>query len=99
MSDSVTYAKLRDGSWGVRVTGSVREGQVVTVRKRDGSTKSETIAKVVWSSNGVSLCSIVARQPQGRSRRGGGCHTDGNCSSVCNPKTCPCGNGTWFSCC
>ena len=28
------------------------------------------------------------------------CHTDGNCSSVCSPQTCPCGDGGgWFRCC
>lgn len=32
-----------------------------------------------------------------RSERG--CHTDGNCSSVCRPATCPCGDGGWFRCC
>jgi hypothetical protein len=34
-----------------------------------------------------------------RSYYGGGCHTDGNCSSMCNPSSCPCGDGGWFRCC
>lgn len=56
-----TYTKLKSGDWGVRVEGAkVTAGQVVSVRKKSGEVKSETIAKVVWSGNGVSLCAIDA---------------------------------------
>lgn len=56
-----TYTQLRSGDWGVRVQGAVKPGAVVTVRKRDGSTKSETVQSVVWSGGGVTLCSISRR--------------------------------------
>jgi hypothetical protein len=76
---TATYTKLRSGDWGIRVAGTVSTGEKITVRKRDGSTKEERIAKVVWSGNGVSLCTIgAARQSSGRygryssyGRRGG----------------------------
>ena len=78
-----TYAKLRDGSWGVRVTGPAAAGQSVTVRKKDGTSKVERIAAVVWEGDGVTLCSIEARE-----RRGGCACTDGG--SCCRPR-CQCG--------
>ncbi len=53
-----TYSKLRDGSWGVRVEGTVSEGASVTVTKKSGESKSETIRRVLWSGGGISLCAI-----------------------------------------
>lgn len=59
-----TYTKLKSGAWGVRVNSeSVRKGQSITVAKKDGSTKTETIAAVVWHGNGISLCAIAQREP------------------------------------
>lgn len=62
---SATYTKLQDGSWGVRVPGSVQvvAGMRVTVAKKDGTTKPEIISRVVWSGKGrdgaaVHLCAI-----------------------------------------
>lgn len=63
-----SYAKLRDGSWGIRVQGAAAPGETITVTKRSGETKQETVARVLWSGNGVSLCSI---ERDGGSRRGG----------------------------
>jgi hypothetical protein len=64
-----TYTKLRDGSWGVRSTEEVRPGQVVTVIKKSGDTKVETIKTIIWSGNGVWICSIVPKPArQGCSR-------------------------------
>ncbi len=56
-----TYSKLRNGSWGVRVEGSVSPGQSVTVTTKAGKTKTETVGKVIWQGSGVSLCSIEER--------------------------------------
>lgn len=60
-----TYTKLRDGSWGVRLEGGpLPAGSTVTVTKRDGGQKQETIKAVVWSGKDkhtgaeVSVCSI-----------------------------------------
>lgn len=66
---SATYTKLRDGSWGVRVQGPVKAGETITVTKKGGETKRETVAAVLWTGDGVSLCSVTptakpAYQPQ-----------------------------------
>lgn len=55
----ITYTKLKDGTWGVRVSGeTVAAGQTITVNKKDGTTKQETIKTIVWSGDGVQLCSV-----------------------------------------
>lgn len=65
MSTSATYTQLRDGSWGIRVQGEAKVNQSVVVAKKDGTTKMETVAKVLWtgrdSKSGatVSLCAIT----------------------------------------
>jgi hypothetical protein len=98
-----SYTKLRSGSWGVRVVGTAPEqGSSISVRTKAGVVKTERISAIVWSGDGVALCAIEERSQRSYSRRsggGGGCHTDGNCSSVCNPSNCPCGDGSWFRCC
>lgn len=66
-----TYTKLKSGNWGIRATRSVSEGDRVTVTKRDGTTKFETIAKIVWT-DGTSawLCAIApSPAPVPRPRR------------------------------
>ena len=55
-----TYAKLQSGEWGVRTTGlKVSPGLVLTVEKRDGTRKQETVARVVWSQGDAAICAIV----------------------------------------
>ena len=41
-----TYTKLQSGDWGVLCDSRPNIGDVVTVTKRDGTTKTETIAQV-----------------------------------------------------
>lgn len=53
-----TYSKLKSGDWGVRVEGLVRPGAAISVAKKDGATKTETIANVLWTGGGISLCAI-----------------------------------------
>lgn len=66
-----TYTKLKNGDWGVRVTGvKPREGDRITVTKKDGSTKTEVVERVVWSGDGVHLCPI-SRGDGDRPSRGG----------------------------
>ncbi len=56
---TATYTKLKDGSWGVRVTGTPsHEGRVITVTKKDGSAKQEALGPRVWEGNGVQLLRI-----------------------------------------
>lgn len=45
---SATYSKLRDGSWGLRITGRVTPGEQVTVTKRSGETRTETVRHIIW---------------------------------------------------
>jgi len=74
-----TYTKLKSGDWGIRIEGGKPEsGSSITVSKRDGSSKIESIDKVLWSDGKVSLCSIAKQvQPEavraysGGQRRGG----------------------------
>ena len=63
-----TYSKLRDGTWAVRVAGDrPAAGDVVTITKRSGETKVETIASVLSTDGAAHLCAIVARTRPGRS--------------------------------
>jgi hypothetical protein len=63
---NATYTKLRDGSWGIRVTGTAKAGDVVTVTKRSGEAVNATVGRVVWTGNGVSLCEVAAAPKRGR---------------------------------
>ena len=51
-----TPAKLRDGSWGARVQGTVTAGQTVTIQTKAGKTWDAAVSGVVWSDGKVSLC-------------------------------------------
>lgn len=65
-----TYTKLRDGSWGLRAQGSLTAGQAVSVRKKDGSAKTETVGRILWTGDGITLATIAGgdSRPAGRSR-------------------------------
>lgn len=95
-----TPIKLRDGTWGARVKATVKIGEEIEVRTAAGKTWRARVTRVVWRGADVVLAATESLDPAPRPRRrAGGCHTDGNCSSVCDPKTCPCGDGSWFRCC
>jgi hypothetical protein len=58
---AATFAKLRDGTWGLR--GPVAEvvpGATVRVTRRDGSAKSEVVGTIVWRNDEVALATIAA---------------------------------------
>lgn len=80
---TATYAKLRDGSWGIRVQGIVASGAVVDVRKKSGETKREIVAAVLWTGQGVSLCSIAGSSAP-RRERNDGLHYERGCGLVCD---------------
>jgi len=99
------YRKTKKGDWVVfGPTSEVKPGRV-TVTKKNGSTKTEVVDTVgkSFDVNGVPHCyGYIQEKPQRSYSRYGGssrCHTDGNCSSMCNPNSCPCGTGGWFRCC
>lgn len=57
---AATYSKLRDGSWGVRVTGTrPAEGAEIEVTKKDGTTNKAKVGKVLFSGDGFHLCSVA----------------------------------------
>lgn len=59
----VTYTKLKSGAWGIRVSdGTVVKGQTVTVQKKSGDTRRETVTKVLWTDSQVTLCAIEQRR-------------------------------------
>lgn len=56
---ATTFTKLKNGSWGLRVQGTeVSPGSRVTVTRKDGAQVVKTIGQVLWTGEGVSLCSI-----------------------------------------
>lgn len=95
---TASYAKLKSGDWGIRVTGgNVSTGSTVTVTKKDGTTKTETVTQVVWSGNGVTLCAVApSRQParSGGYRPQAGRRTGCACGSYENEVN----EGDCFSC-
>lgn len=62
-STSATFAKLRDGSWGLRVVGPVSAGDTVTVKKKDGSSQQKKVRSVVKEFNDATLVSFYGMQP------------------------------------
>lgn len=65
---TTTYTKLRDESWGIRAEGTLTAGQRVQVRKKSGEVKTETIGRIVWSGNGVTLATIASGSGDARDR-------------------------------
>jgi hypothetical protein len=58
----ITYAKLKNGEWGIKSAIPLKD-DYVTVTKKSGETKLEHISGKVWSGNGVHLYAIFQRQP------------------------------------
>ena len=69
-TSTATYTHLRDGSWGIRVPGTARENQSIVVAKKSGDTKTEVVARVLWTgrdsktSQTISLCAIAGGSGQ-----------------------------------
>ena len=84
---STTYTKLRDGSWGVRGTGLVA-GARTSVIKRDGSSKTETVGRVLWTGpDGVSIATVEqqAKDSGAASTRSRSSRSGGRCRSCGGP--------------
>ncbi|GAA2183342.1 hypothetical protein GCM10009785_26570 [Brooklawnia cerclae] len=81
---TITWTKLRSGSWGIKGHGLV-SGETVTVTKRSGETKSATVGKVLWTSDdGVSIATVASstasRTSHSASQHGGTCDECGRYS-------------------
>ena len=104
---NATPTKLRSGAWGARVAGAVKADDTITITTRAGKTWPARVTTVVWTDGAVSVVATESldggpRLPaRSRAYSGGSgrCHTDGECSSMCSPSSCPCGDGSWFRCC
>jgi hypothetical protein len=89
---SATYTKLRDGSWGLRIVGSATPGSQISVAKKSGERKMETVGRVVFAGNGVTLATILSAPSNNYApRKTYGSHRPGRCRECGAP-----GNG---SCC
>ncbi len=80
-----SYTKLGDGSWGVRVPGTIAVGATAEVETRSGAVKSETIAAIVQVDGDRTICSVVQREritrSNGRTGYGYGRRTGCYCGS------------------
>jgi len=53
-----TWARMRDGSWGVRVTREVKVGDVVTVTSQSGKVADKAITGIAFKGQGYTLCYV-----------------------------------------
>lgn len=89
-----TYTKLKSGDWGIKCPLiDAQPGATIAVTKKDGSTKYETITKIIWKDNDTALCAIEASTAKrsfngGRFVRQKKCVTGGNCSSFGSGRSC-----------
>lgn len=95
-TNQTNYKKLRDGSWGlIGPADLLRQHQRVTVTKRSGERKSETVGRVLWTGDGKAIATI-ARGGHGGGRRGGRGYVSGICGScghdedACADQDCVC---------
>jgi len=65
---NATYTKLRSGEWGIRATIPVIPGTRIDVITKVGKIKTETVANVVWSGNGVWIAAVQSEK--GRQEHG-----------------------------
>lgn len=57
-----TYTKLKSGAWGLRGMRLVA-GSTVTVTKRNGTTKTETVGQIVWTGADGTTLAATATAP------------------------------------
>lgn len=80
MENPAGYTKLKDGSWGLRLTGpevQLAEGDSVTVTKKSGATKTETIDELVWSGKDKSGQAVVLTTMVKKAKPAGGYKSGG----------------------
>jgi hypothetical protein len=57
VEQTVRFKKLRNGAWGVTGPSALlREGEIVAVTKRNGSTTTVRVGRVLWSGDGKAIC-------------------------------------------
>ena len=86
-----TWAKGKQGDWLVR--GPIGATGSVTVTKKSGETASATLARCVWTGDGVALYAVAPR-----ASKKCGC-TNGDCCSPCRcDAECNCRGGPIYDC-
>lgn len=66
---NATPCVLKRGGWGVRVVGSLKVGDVVTVITRAGKSWEAAISRMVERADGVSICATRTGMPEHTVRR------------------------------
>lgn len=74
-----TAARERNG----RMDGRASEGMSITVTRRDGQTRTETVRRVLWTDGSTSLCAISGGQQHASSRRASAGGKHGPCANDC----------------
>lgn len=105
---TIRFTRLDTGEWGIRGKG-LTAGAAVTVTRSDGTATAGVVGVVVSTAgDGIVTAGFTPDRASGGTRyrrrsssgRGGGCHTGGDCSSLCcGGGYCPCRSGGWFRCC
>lgn len=56
-----TYVQIRElaGIYGIRVNGSIKAGDIVTIRRNNDTVHRQTVAEVIRQDTNVRFCSIV----------------------------------------
>ena len=61
----VTHTKLRNGEWGLRGPfHEVSTGCTVSVHRRDGQVRRETVGRVVWSDGVLAIAATERSEPR-----------------------------------
>ena len=102
---NATPTKLRSGDWGAKVQGSVQHGDALRITTKAGKSWTATVAKVIWSGDGVAIVATAKNgyTPAVRDSRGyvtDRGHYDGYCGYPCpvsGRKCCP-SNGPCHDC-
>lgn len=68
MTKQAKPIKLRDGSWGACIQGTVEEGEIVTITTRAGKEWGAQVTRVVWSGerDGKPLSILATRSIESR---------------------------------
>ncbi len=71
MTLNASPARLRDGSWGARVSSeTVSLGDTVTITTRSGKSWTARVVRVLWTGDGVAICATESDPPtRSRPRR------------------------------
>ena len=56
--NTATFAKLNDGSWGLRIQGDASEGDTVLTVRKDGTKSIKTVGAILFKRDGLTLARI-----------------------------------------